>query len=73
MDTISNDVLRGGDAIADYLGLTRRQAYHAIAAGHIPTFRVGAIVCARKSTLLSWIAKQESDTNDNASPGQLTG
>lgn len=62
MDTIANNLLRGGDAIADYLGLTRRQAYHAIAAGYIPTFRAGAIVCARKSTLLNWITRQETDS-----------
>jgi excisionase family DNA binding protein len=59
-DNISNDLLRGADAIANYLGFPRRAVYHAVSKGHLPSFRVGDTVCARKSTLTAWIAEQES-------------
>jgi hypothetical protein len=36
-----------------------RRAYHAISKGDIPTFRIGGVICARKSTILQWIAEQE--------------
>lgn len=59
-DNISHDLLRGADAIATYLGFPRRAVYHAVAKGHLPSFRVGETVCARKSTLVAWIAEQEA-------------
>ncbi|MCW5706776.1 DNA-binding protein [Shinella sp.] len=58
-DNISNDLLRGADAIAAFLGFPRRAIYHAVAKGHLPSFRVGDTVCARKSTLTAWIVEQE--------------
>ncbi len=68
-DTIAEDILKGADAIGAFLGLSRRQAYHAVSAGHLPTFKIGAIICARKSTLTGWIAAQEGAANDNGPPG----
>lgn len=59
-DNISNDLLRGADAIAAFLGFPRRAIYHAVSKGHLPSFRIGETVCARKSTLTAWIAAQES-------------
>lgn len=56
---LKDDMLRGASAIADFLGFPRRTVYHAAAKGHLPTFRIGDLVCARKSTLTAWIAKQE--------------
>lgn len=56
---ISVDVLRGADAIAAFLGFPRRAIYHAVSKGHLPSFRIGETVCARKSTLTAWIAEQE--------------
>ncbi len=58
-DNISNDLLRGADAIAAFLGFPRRAIYHAVSKGHLPSFRIGETVCARKSTLTAWIAEQE--------------
>lgn len=58
-DNLAADMLRGADAIAGYLGLPRRTVYHAVAKGHLPHFRIGETVCARKSSLLTWIAEQE--------------
>lgn len=57
---LADDLLQGADDIAKFMGLSRRQAYHLAAAGRIPVFKMGAIVCARRSTILSWIAEQEA-------------
>ncbi len=53
------DLLYGVPAISEYLGLTEHQARHNIDKGRIPTFRMGAIICARKSSLVSWLEDQE--------------
>ena len=53
------DLLYGVAAIAAHLGLTDRQTRHNIDEGRLPTFRMGAIICARKSSLLRWMEGQE--------------
>lgn len=58
-DNIADDLLRGADAIAAFLGFPRRSVYHAVTKNHLPHFRLGETVCARKSTLTAWIASQE--------------
>lgn len=58
-DAIANDLLKGADAIADFLGMDRRAVYFAVSKNRLPTFRIGSGVFARKSTLLGWIEKQE--------------
>lgn len=57
--TIADDVLQGAEPIAAFLGLSARQLYHLVQQGALPVFRLGATICARKSTLLKWIAEQE--------------
>ncbi|CBS87017.1 hypothetical protein [Azospirillum lipoferum] len=64
--TLADDILQGADSIAKFMGVTRRQAYHFVADGRIPTFRIGAIICARKSTILNWIADQERHATSSA-------
>lgn len=54
---LADDLLQGADAIADYTGLTTRQVYHQ--RKNLPLFTIGTMLCARKSTLLAWIAQQE--------------
>jgi hypothetical protein len=61
---IADDLLHGADAIAEFLfGSTdhrRRVYYYATAAKcRLPHFRIGSVVCARKSTLVEWISRQE--------------
>lgn len=59
---IADDLLRGAEAIAKFLygeAKQRRKVYHLAATNGIPSFNLGAIVCARKSTLLEWIRAQE--------------
>jgi excisionase family DNA binding protein len=53
------DLLIGANAIADTLGITRRQAYKLIYAGDLPTFKLGGSVAARRSTLNAWLTGLE--------------
>lgn len=59
-DNIAGDILQGAAAIAAFLGFKRRTIYHLVASGGLPSFRMGDIVCARRSTLTAWIAEQEA-------------
>ena len=59
MTELATDILRGAAAIANHLGFPRRTIYHLIAIGKLPHFRLGETICARKSTLASWIENQE--------------
>lgn len=56
---LAEDVMHGGDAIAHFMGWTARQVYHLAANHRFPYFKLGNVICARKSTLLAWIAEQE--------------
>ena len=53
------DLLTGVEAIAEHLNMTKRQVYHLHDAGELPTFKLGAKVCARRSTLAKHFAEQE--------------
>jgi hypothetical protein len=67
--SLADDLLRGVRSISEFVyGTTAdekeaesnvRRAYHAIGKGDIPTFRIGGVVCARKSAILKRIAEQE--------------
>ncbi|NJO54516.1 MAG: hypothetical protein HC829_06450 [Bacteroidales bacterium] len=62
--TLADDLLRGADAIATFVfGSTkhRRKIYYyaSDAKVRMPVFRIGNVICARKSTLRNWIEKQE--------------
>lgn len=65
----ADDILHGAEEIANFLRLDKRAAYHAVSQNHLPVFRIGAKICARKSTLLTWIESQELQAaNDNKPP-----
>lgn len=53
------DLLHGMPAIAAFLGLNERQARHLDATNDMPTFRLGGRICARRSTLRTWLASLE--------------
>lgn len=55
-----SDLLTGVDAIARHLNMSRRQVYHLHETGELPTFKLGAKVCARRSTLAKHFAAQEA-------------
>ena len=59
VETLSADLLHGADEIRKFTGLDRRSVYNLAQTSRIPVFRMGAVICARKSTLLRWIAEQE--------------
>jgi len=53
------DLLYGARAIAGFLGIKERAAYHLIETRRIPFFKIGKTVCARRSTLAAKIAELE--------------
>ncbi len=61
-EDFAKDMLRGADEIARFLygdHEQRRRVYHLVATSNLPVFRLGSMICARKSILLTWIADQE--------------
>jgi len=62
MTDLTNDILRGADEIAAVLygdKTLRRRVYHLAATQRLPVFRLGQVICARRSKLLAWIEEQE--------------
>lgn len=61
-EALSDDLLRGAEAIADYLygdSTQRRKVYHLAETSRLPIFRLGSVLCARRTVLLHWINEQE--------------
>jgi hypothetical protein len=61
--SIADDLLEGADAIATYLfghEGSRRKVYYLAECTKLPIFRLGSVLCARKSVLLKWISGQEN-------------
>jgi hypothetical protein len=54
-------ILYGVQRIADHLGLTRRQAAYQIEQGRLPTFKMGALVCATPEALAEHFAKLHAE------------
>lgn len=60
---LADDLLRGADEIAKFIfgsRGSRRKIYYLAETSHLPVFRLGAVLCARRSVLMKWIAGQES-------------
>lgn len=65
---LSEDLLEGAAAIAKFVfgdesNKARRRVYHLAdlkREDHLPVFRMGQQIFARKSTLLRWIAEREN-------------
>jgi len=58
----AEDLLRGASAISEFIfgdAGQRRKIFHLASKSQIPTFKLGSMICARKSVLLDWIRKQE--------------
>ena len=61
--TFAQDLLRGAEEIAQFLfddANARRRVYHLVATSRLPHFKLGSMICARRSTLEKWIEEQES-------------
>ena len=52
----AKDLLRGAEEIAQFLygDRERRKIYHLVATSNLPVFKLGSMICARKSVLLKW-------------------
>jgi len=61
---LADDILRGADEIAEFIfGKSksgRRKVYYLVECCRLPVFRLGAVLCARRSVLLKWISTQEN-------------
>jgi hypothetical protein len=67
--SLASDLLHGAQDIAEFLYGTpsnsreavsnQRRVYHAIEKHHFPAFKLGGVICARKSTILKWIEAKE--------------
>jgi hypothetical protein len=67
----AQDLLQGADAIAQFLwgiGAPRRRVYHLAATTNLPVFKIGAMICARRSVLLRWVKLQEDRHAGRAAP-----
>lgn len=61
-DVLADDLLRGAEEIAAFLfgsKAQRRKVYHLAESSRLPVFRLGSVLCARRSVLMAWIAAQE--------------
>ncbi len=59
---LAEDVIRGADAIAaEVFGdrKQRRRIYHLCETSQFPHFKLGSVLCARRSVILAWIESQE--------------
>jgi hypothetical protein len=60
MTEFRDDVLRGGKAIAVYLGVNERKAFYKCEKRHIPAYKEGNEWCLRKSSYLRDIEAKEN-------------
>jgi hypothetical protein len=68
-ENFSKDMLRGADELAAFLfgsKSQRRKVYHLAATSNLPVFKLGSMICGRKSVILRWVEAQEARyANDN--------
>jgi hypothetical protein len=60
---LADDILEGADCIAEFLfgsKASRRKVYYLSESSKLPVFRLGSMLCARKSVLLKFITGQEN-------------
>lgn len=61
---LADDLLHGAASIAAFIfgrsdTKNRRAVYHLAENSRLPVFRLGATVCARRSTITAWVSEQE--------------
>lgn len=72
---LADDLLRGAEDIAEFLfgcRSQRRKVYHLAETSRLPVFRLGSVLCARRSVLMTWIANQEQRGLRGADVSALT-
>ncbi len=60
------DILYGSRAIARFLGLPKATTRGLIAAGALPTFKLGAVDCALRSSLFDHLKTLEAHRGDRS-------
>lgn len=58
----AQDLLRGAEEIAEFLygsRTLRRRIFHLAETSQLPVFRLGSMICARRSVLMRWVEEQE--------------
>jgi hypothetical protein len=58
--TLRDDIIRGAQSIGAEIGETASFVYHAHKMRRLPTFKLGKVICARRSRLLLHIEEMES-------------
>lgn len=61
-NAFSDDLLEGAEAISAFLYGNpgkRRKVYHLASTSRLPVFRLGSVLCSRKSKILEWVEAQE--------------
>jgi hypothetical protein len=61
---LADDLLRGADEIAEFIYKDKRQRrkiYHLAETSKFPVFRLGGMLCGRKSRILKHIEQQEAE------------
>lgn len=65
---LADDILRGADEIAEFIfgdRASRRKVYYLAECTRLPVFRLGAVLCARRSTLIRYIETQEQQVRSS--------
>jgi hypothetical protein len=61
--------MRGADQIGEFVfgedPHRKRKVYHAVERGHLPGFKLGGVLCARRSAILARIAQHEQSASCN--------
>ena len=57
-EVTEGDLLYGVPAIANFLGIGVRHARHLCEMDRVPTFKLGSMICSRKSALSRWLDEQ---------------
>lgn len=60
MNTADSDLLHGYEEIGKHLHMTKDAVKHRAKQEGIPTFKMGRIVCSRRSTLNAWLTNLEA-------------
>jgi len=63
-ERIADDLLRGAKEIAEETGIDQRQIYRLHERRLLPTFRVGGIICARRSELAKALSSETAAERD---------
>lgn len=70
---LAQDLLQGADQISEFMfgdPKKRRTVYNLAEKARLPVFRLGSVLCARKSVLMRWIEEQEAAATEPTSTSE---